>query len=196
MHALRFLAIASLTAAPAGAQDDWHPVSPDNTWSITDSNCMINAGWDGDAQIVITPHDDHHDFGLYDNHIRGLSPERVIALRFGTDGDVNSAREYHALGHKDGAGLSYISDVDTGLLDWLAGAGSLQVYRGKLLLEDLDMTGFAEALSAQRACETANGLDAPADAVTALEDAVEAEAEAAAAAAAAQAEADAVSEAM
>jgi hypothetical protein len=154
MRKLYFLAIGlAVTAAPGAAQDDWHPVSPDNTWSITDSTCQIDASWEGDIFIVINRHEDHHDLGIYDKQIKGLVAEKIISVRFGIDGDPKPAQEYPAIGHMEDGQPSYVSNVDDGLLDWIAAGGSFQVYRGKKLIEDLDMTGFAQALAAARACE-------------------------------------------
>lgn len=156
------LSLLALAAGPAMAQDTRHPVAPDNNWSIDDSGCVIDAGWEGDIGIVVNPHDDHHDLGVYDPALTKVKAEEVITVRFAAEGRTLGSPEYQALGHRDGKMKSYVSDVDDKLLDDIAAANAFQFYRGETLEIELDMTGFAGALAAIRQCEAAPQPDADA----------------------------------
>ncbi|WP_374411216.1 hypothetical protein [Novosphingobium colocasiae] len=147
---------AALLALPLAAQEDRHPVSADSAWSITGSDCSVDSGWDDGTQVLITLHDDHHDLGVYNKAFRGVVDDKVIPVQFSAGERPVNGRPYQALGHHNADSTSYVSDVDDALLDAVAQAGSFQFYRGKQLLVDLDMAGFADALAAMRACEAAN----------------------------------------
>lgn len=150
------LLVVLLQPLPLAAQaDDRGPVSPDSAWSITRSDCSIDSGWDDGTQLLVTLHDDHHDLGVYNHAFRGVVDDKVIPVQFSAGEHPVTGRPYRALGHHNADGTSYVSDVDDALLDTVATAGSFQFYRGKQLLVDLDMTGFAAALAAMRACERA-----------------------------------------
>lgn len=155
-------ALALVAASPLAAQDpaDRHQITPDNNWSITDSDCAIDASWDGDVAILVTRHDDHHDFGVYNPHFKKMVNDKIIPVRFGA-GDVTiQGRDYFALGRIDKDTKSYVSDVDQAMLDQVAKANAFRLYRDDILLTDLDMTGFAAALAAMRACEAKNPVPA------------------------------------
>lgn len=149
------LLVAAMVAGPVAAQEDRQAVSPDNAWSIVQSDCSIDSGWDDGTQMIITLHDDHHDLGVYNMAFRGVVDDKVIPVEFAAGERMLTGRLYEALGHHNAGNTSYVSDVDDALLDAVAQAGSFQFYRGKALLVDLDMTGFAQALDAMRACERA-----------------------------------------
>jgi hypothetical protein len=173
---------ALLVAAPALAEESatHHPVAADNNWFVDDRTCAIDAGWDDVTGILLTLHDDHHDLGMYSDakSFPGLKPEKAIEVAFWAGDQPIEGRDYRALGHKDGKVLSYVSDVDDALIDAVAKAGSLQVFRGTKLLLDLNMLGFAGAVEAMRACEAALPAPAP-NAVEETADAAEAAADAA-----------------
>jgi hypothetical protein len=157
MRAIIALACFLYGAAPAFAQNepesDRHPVAAGNNWSLTDSQCLLDAVWEGDLTIMVNRHDDHYDLGLYDRRMKRVVDEKVIPVRFGAGGTIVSGREYVALGHRNAEATAYVSDVDEPLLDRIAAANTFQFYRGKDLLADLDMTGFREALDVMHACQ-------------------------------------------
>lgn len=161
MRIAGFLALGLLIATASFAQDAMvpdpaatrHQISPDNNWSIDDSDCSIDASWDGDTEIVVNRHFDHHDFGLYDPKLTKVAPEKVIKVRYEAAGKPAGQGNYEALGHNDGKFKSYVIEADDGLLNDFATTGSLQFYRGKALDIELNMAGFIDALSAMRACE-------------------------------------------
>jgi hypothetical protein len=149
------IALLLLGGAPLLAQDavqDRHPIAPDNAWSITDSDCSIDVGYGDDVGVSITPHDDHHDFGLYDPAMKGLVDQKVVPITF-TAGGTKLAGPYEALGHKNAETTSYVANVDRALLDAVAASQDLQVHRGRTMLADLDLTGITAAIEAMRACE-------------------------------------------
>jgi hypothetical protein len=155
------LAAGLLAAAPAHAQDEAqtdptggrHPVAPGNNWSITDSDCLIDAGWDGDIGIVVNRHLDHHDLGIYDPAFKNVVPEKVVTVRYGAAGRPAGKGEYEALGHRDGDLRSYVIEADMPLLDAFATTNSFQFYRGGVMEIELSMEGFSDALSAMQSCE-------------------------------------------
>ena len=151
-------ALALFAAMPLAAQDptDRHQISAENNWSITDSDCAIDASWDSGEQILVTRHNDHHDFGVYNPHFKKVVNDKIVPVRFGAGDVAIQGRDYFALGRKDKDAISYVSDVDEGMLDQVAKANAFRFYRDDILLADLDMTGFAEALGAMRRCEAKN----------------------------------------
>lgn len=167
---------AAMLPFPLAAQEDRRPVSAESAWSITAGDCSIDSGWDDGTQVLITLHDDHHDLGVYNKAFRGVVDDKVIPVQFSAGERPVNGRPYQALGHRNADSTSYVSDVDDALLDAVAQAGSFQFYRGKQLLVDLDMAGFAEALAAMRACEAANrpqddGIGSPSDGTSGAGDA-------------------------
>lgn len=179
LAAILFAAAPALSQDSAGNAASHHPISADNNWFIDDRSCAIDAGWDDGTGILVTLHDDHHDFGMYSDakSFPGLKPEKVVDLGFWAGDRPIEGRDYRALGHKDGKVLSYVSDVDDAMIDAVAKAGTLQVFRGTKLLLDLDMLGFAGAVEAMRQCEAA--LPPPAELVEDAADAADAAADAA-----------------
>lgn len=158
MRTAGLLALGLLIATPSLAQDEAsgrHQVAPDNNWSITDSDCMIDAGWGDDIGIVVNRHLDHHDLGIYDPAFKNVVAEKVITVHYAANGNAAGRGDYEALGHREGKQKSYVIEADDGLLDTFAATNSFQFYRGKTLEIELDMTGFAGALAAMRACEAA-----------------------------------------
>jgi hypothetical protein len=185
MRTARFLPLALLGASPAVAQaGDRHPVAESNNWSISEAACGIDASWEDGAGVTITPHQDHHDLGVYDARFKGVANGKVIPVRFGAGGTLVTGRDYEALGYRDRDNVGYVSNVDDALLDRIAAANSIQVYRGKAMLADLDVTGLVEALGAMRVCEAATGqhTQATADALKNRADALDRVADAAEAA--------------
>jgi hypothetical protein len=175
------LAAILLAAPPALAQESpsRHALSAENNWHIDDETCAIDAGWDDVTGVLVTLHDDHHDFGMYSDakNFPALKPEKVIDITFAAENVPIDGRPYQVIGHKDGKVLSYVSDVDDAMLDAVAKAGSLQLIRGNKLLLDLNMLGFAEAVAAMRQCEAA--LPPPPELVEDAADAAEHAADAA-----------------
>jgi len=168
------LLAALLVVAPAAAQDDRHVVAPGNTWSITDSDCSIDAGWDDEVAVLVTRHDDHHDLGVYDPRFKALADGKVAKVQLGTGGQPADAQDYDAAMNTGGGSRSYVVAVDDAKLDALAASGALQLFRGRKTLVDLNISGFDGALAAMRECERAR--PSPHDAAAeALEVAAEAD---------------------
>jgi hypothetical protein len=153
------IAAALLLSAPVGAQQDRNPVAEGNNWSITNSDCGIDAAWEGDVAILLTRHEDHHDLGVYDPRFTGMSNGKVVDVRLGTGGPPAEAQDYRASTYRDKASRSYVMAVGDEFLDAAAASNILQLYRGSALLADLDVTGLTGALAAMRTCEAA--LPAP-----------------------------------
>jgi hypothetical protein len=158
MRTARFLPLALLSASTVMAQTgDRHPVAESNNWSISEADCGIDASWEDGAAVTITAHEDHHDLGVFDAHFKGVAKAKVIPVRFGAGGTLVTGRDYEALGYRDQDNTGYVANVDDALLDRIAAANSIQFYRGKAMLADLDVTGLVEALGAMRVCEAATG---------------------------------------
>ena len=176
MREMGLSALALIAAMPLAAQDtpaeDRHEVAPGNNWTITDSDCAIDANW-GDVAILLTRHDDHHDLGVYNAKFKKVANDKIIPVRFGAGDVMIDHRDYYALGRKDKEATSYVSDVDDALLDQVAKANAFRFYRNDAILVDLDMTGFAEALTTMRACEAVHpqAPDNAAEATDASQDA-------------------------
>lgn len=175
MRIIGAIALGLFAAASAGAQDDRHVVAPDNNWSITESDCSIDAGWDDEVAVLVTRHEDHHDLGVYDPRFKGMGDGKVAKVGLSPGGTPPDVREYDAATNSAGGSRSYVMAVDDAMLDALAASGTLQLLRDRKALADLDISGFDGALAAMRVCEAASPValditDADAGATGAMAD--------------------------
>lgn len=143
---------ATLLFAQAVAQEDRHAVADGNPWSITDSDCGIEIGFGDDAHLWISPRVADYDLGIFDKQMKDVVDLKMIPVGFAVGGKRIGGREYSALGNRGKEGSTYVALADDALLDAIAKGDSLQVYRGKTMLTDLAVPGFAAALAAMRAC--------------------------------------------
>lgn len=165
MRIVGVFAVALFAAAPVAAQDDRHAVAPNINWSITDSDCAIDASWEDEVAVLVTRHEDHHDLGVYDPHFVGVVDGEVTKVRLGTGGSAADAQDYDAAMSTGEKTKSFVIAIDDPMLDELAASGVLQLFRGRSTIADLDISGFDVAVAAMRACEA--GQTVPLDSIEA-----------------------------
>ncbi|QJB68378.1 hypothetical protein [Parasphingorhabdus halotolerans] len=151
----RFLIIAVLMSATvAQAQDDdRHPVAENNNWSIMDSDCSIDAEWADGKGVVVSLHEGHYDLEVYYPKFKGVIGEKVIPVKIGAGEHFADAKTYDVLGYNVPENKSYTAGITDDLLDRIAESNALQLYRGNILLADLDVSGFREAFTKLKSCE-------------------------------------------